>query len=109
MGAGRVVYQDLTRISMAIQTGEFFKNSVLISGLKKAIEKDKTIHVLGLLSPGGVHSHEDHIFALLEEAKRLGVTKMMIHPFLDGRDTPAKKCGAVATKIRSSLQNNEGS
>lgn len=101
MGAGRVVYQDLTRISLAIETGDFFNNPILVSEFQTAKEHNKTIHVLGLLSPGGVHSHEDHIFAVIEEAKRLGVKKIIIHPFLDGRDTPPKSAARSLQKLEA--------
>ena len=88
MGAGRIIYQDLTRISEDIKNGNFFQNSIIISALDKAKKTNRAVHVLGLLSPGGVHSHEDHIFALLQLANERGVPKVWIHPFLDGRDNP---------------------
>jgi len=88
IGAGRVVYQDYTKIEHAIETGEFFDNPVL----KKAIEigSRQALHVLGLVSPGGVHSHESQIHALLGMAARAGVKNLYVHAFLDGRDTPPK-------------------
>ena len=88
IGAGRVVYQDYTKIENAIETGEFQKNPVL----RKAIEvgRGAALHVLGLLSPGGVHSHEAQIFAMVEMAARAGVKNLYLHAFLDGRDTPPK-------------------
>jgi 2,3-bisphosphoglycerate-independent phosphoglycerate mutase len=88
IGAGRVVYQDYTKIEHAIETGEFFENPVL----KQAIEigSRKALHVLGLVSPGGVHSHESQIHALLGMAARRGVKNLYVHAFLDGRDTPPK-------------------
>lgn len=88
LGAGRVVYQDFTRITKAIEDGEFFENSVLVENMDKAIAKGKAIHVMGLLSPGGVHSHEDHIFAILKMAALRGAKEIYLHAFLDGRDTP---------------------
>lgn len=90
LGAGRVVYQDFTRVTKAIDDGDFFENSVLTENLDKAIEADKAIHVMGLLSAGGVHSHEDHIFALLKMAVKRGAKKLYLHAFLDGRDTPPR-------------------
>ncbi len=84
MGAGRIVYQDLTRIDTAIADGSFFQNDTLI----KALQAGKAVHIMGLLSPGGVHSHERHWFALLELAKQLKLSNLYLHPFLDGRDTP---------------------
>ncbi len=92
LGAGRVVYQDLTRVSRAIETGEFAANTVINNALDAA--KDGALHVLGLLSPGGVHSHEDHLFELIAHAAARGVTKIYLHAFLDGRDTPPKSAGA---------------
>lgn len=90
LGAGRVVYQDFTRISKAIEDGEFDENPVLVENVKKAVDQDKAVHVMGLMSPGGVHSHEDHIFAMLRLAAKLGATKLYLHAFLDGRDTPPR-------------------
>ncbi|NCP65783.1 MAG: 2,3-bisphosphoglycerate-independent phosphoglycerate mutase [Paraglaciecola sp.] len=88
LGAGRVVYQDFTRVTKAIADGDFFTNSVLVENMDKAISQNKAVHVMGLLSPGGVHSHEDHIFALLKMAAERGAKKLYLHAFLDGRDTP---------------------
>lgn len=90
IGAGRVVYQDLTRVSKDIADGEFEKNIVLIDGIKSAIAQNKAIHIMGLLSAGGVHSHEDHILAMIEMASKLGAKNIYLHAFLDGRDTPPK-------------------
>ncbi|MEP1445937.1 MAG: 2,3-bisphosphoglycerate-independent phosphoglycerate mutase [Paraglaciecola sp.] len=90
LGAGRVVYQDFTRVTKAIEDGEFYKNSILTDNLDKAIQADKAIHVMGLMSEGGVHSHQDHIFALLKLAAKRGATKIYLHAFLDGRDTPPR-------------------
>ena len=88
MGAGRIVYQDLTRITKAIEDGDFFENEELLAAVKNAKEKDSAIHFMGLLSPGGVHSHQNHLFGLLELAKRNGLKKVYVHCFMDGRDTP---------------------
>jgi len=88
LGAGRVVYQEFTRISRAIKTGSFFTNRTLTDAVDQAIENDKAIHILGLLSPGGVHSHEDHIHAMVKLAVQYGASKIYLHAFLDGRDTP---------------------
>ncbi len=87
IGAGRIVYQELTRISKSIKDGLFFENSVLKSTMLKAKEKHTTLHLMGLLSDGGVHSHQDHLFALLSMAQKLGLKNVYIHAFLDGRDT----------------------
>ncbi|MBU3003144.1 2,3-bisphosphoglycerate-independent phosphoglycerate mutase [Paraglaciecola arctica] len=90
LGAGRVVYQDFTRVTKAIEDGEFYENPILTNNLDKAIQADKAIHVMGLMSEGGVHSHQDHIFALLKLAAKRGATKLYLHAFLDGRDTPPR-------------------
>jgi len=87
IGAGRVIYQDLTLISEKIKSGEFFKNKVLLDAMNHVKEKQSKLHIFGLLSDGGVHSHLEHIYALLELAKREGLTKVYIHTFMDGRDT----------------------
>lgn len=88
MGAGRIVYQELTRISKSIQDGDFFENENLLAAVKNCQEKDSALHLMGLLSNGGVHSHIEHIFGILELAKRNGLKKVYLHAFLDGRDTP---------------------
>ena len=88
MGAGRVVYQELTRITKEIEDGDFFENEALLTAVKNAKENNSSIHFMGLLSDGGVHSHNTHLYALLELAKREGLQKVYVHCFLDGRDTP---------------------
>jgi len=86
IGAGRIVYQDLTRISKDIREGGFFNNPTLLGAVRHAKEKDRKLHLYGLVSDGGVHSHIDHLFALLELAKREGLSDVCVHAFLDGRD-----------------------
>ncbi len=88
MGAGRIVYQELTRITKEIQDGDFFKNEALLAAVKNAKENNSSLHFMGLLSDGGVHSHNTHLYGLLELAKREGLEKVYVHCFLDGRDTP---------------------
>jgi len=88
MGAGRIVYQDLTRITKEIEDGDFFRNEALLAAVENCKKHDSTLHMYGLVSPGGVHSHLTHIYGLLELAKRQGLTKVYVHCFLDGRDTP---------------------
>ena len=88
IGAGRVVFQDLPRISRAIEDGSFFENEAYIEAMDDCKERDGALHVFGLLSDGGVHSHITHIFALLEMAKRRGLSRVFVHCFLDGRDVP---------------------
>ena len=101
LGAGRIVYQDFTRITKAIQDKEFQSNSTLVNAVENAVSNNKAIHVFGLLSPGGVHSHEDHIFAMLEMAAEKGATKVYLHAFLDGRDTPPRSAEASLTKAQA--------
>ena len=86
IGAGRIVYQSLTRINKSIQDGDFFTNEVLLDAMKHVKEHDSALHLMGLLSDGGVHSHYKHLFALLKLAKEQGVEKVYVHAFLDGRD-----------------------
>ena len=88
MGAGRIVYQELTRITKEIQDGTFFENPALLEAVENCKKNDSALHMYGLLSDGGVHSHNMHLYALLELAKRHGLSKVYVHCFLDGRDTP---------------------
>lgn len=101
IGAGRVINQDLTRINLDIQSGNFFSNPVLKNTIEQTIENDKTLHIMGLLSPGGIHSHEEHFYSLLELAARLGAKKVFIHPFLDGRDTPPQSATSSLSSLMS--------
>ena len=88
MGAGRIVYQELTRITKEIEDGTFFENEALVEAMENAKKNDSAVHFFGLLSDGGVHSHITHMYGILEMAKRYGITKVYLHAFLDGRDTP---------------------
>ncbi len=88
MGAGRVVYQELTRITKEIEDGEFFKNEALLQAVNNCKENNSDLHLFGLLSDGGVHSHNTHMYGILELAKREGLKNVYLHAFLDGRDTP---------------------
>ena len=90
LGAGRVVYQEFTRVSRAIRTGSFFTNQTLTDAVDLAINTHKSLHIMGLLSNGGVHSHEDHIQAMAKLAVERGAKQVYLHAFLDGRDTPPK-------------------
>ncbi len=87
MGAGRIVYQDLTRITKSIQDGDFFENPAFVEAVENCKKNNSTLHMYGLLSDGGVHSHNTHLYGLLELAKRAGLTDVCVHCFLDGRDT----------------------
>lgn len=88
LGAGRIVYQELTRITKEIQDGSFFENAALLAAIDNCKRNNSALHFFGLLSDGGVHSHNTHLYALLELAKRHGLEKVYVHAFLDGRDTP---------------------
>ena len=88
IGAGRIVYQELTRITKAIQDGDFFENEALKAAMTSAKENGKALHLVGLLSNGGVHSHNSHLYGLLEMAKRMGLTEVYVHAIMDGRDVP---------------------
>ena len=88
MGAGRIVYQELTRITKSIQDGDFFKNEEFLAAVENCKKNDSALHLFGLLSNGGVHSHNSHLYGLLELAKKAGLTKVYIHCFMDGRDVP---------------------
>ena len=90
LGSGRVVYQEFTRVSRSIKTGSFFKNKTLTDAVDLAITNGRAVHILGLLSAGGVHSHEAHIHAMVELAVKRGAQKVYLHAFLDGRDTPPR-------------------
>ena len=88
IGAGRIIYQDLTRITKAIQDGDFFENKALLTAMENCKKNGSDLHLWGLLSDGGVHSHNTHLYGLLEMAKKQGLTNVFVHAFLDGRDTP---------------------
>ena len=88
IGSGRIVYQELTRITKAIEDGDFFENEALMKAMKNAKENNTSLHLMGLLSDGGVHSHIGHLKGLLEFAKKEGLQKVYVHAFMDGRDVP---------------------
>ena len=104
LGAGRVVYQSLTRIDKDIEEGEFYENEVLVQAAKLAASSETALHVLGLMSPGGIHSHEDQIMAALELARQRGVRKLYLHAFLDGRDTPPRSALASLQRAEAFFQ-----
>jgi 2,3-bisphosphoglycerate-independent phosphoglycerate mutase len=105
IGSGRIVDQEFTRITRAVEDGRFYNNEILNAAFKSAAENNKAVHLLGLLSPGGVHSHEDHIFALMELAAKCNVKTLYLHAFLDGRDTPPKS--AVESIHKAQLKMKE--
>lgn len=101
LGAGRIVYQQITRIDKAIMDGDFFENAAYCAAIDKAIAADKAVHILGLLSPGGVHSHQDHIFAMVKMAQQRGAKRIYVHPILDGRDTPPRSAEAYLAELQT--------
>jgi 2,3-bisphosphoglycerate-independent phosphoglycerate mutase len=100
LGSGRVIYQDLTLINKSIADGSFFQNPVLLQALRKAQELNSAIHILGLLSPGGVHSHEEQIFAMVKLSAQQKNQNIYVHAFLDGRDTPPRSALASITALQ---------
>ena len=104
LGAGRVVYQEFTRVSRAIRTGSFFNNQTLTDAVDLAIKTDKSLHIMGLLSDGGVHSHEDHIQAMAKLAVERGAKNVFLHAFLDGRDTPPKSAETSLSAMEQTFQ-----
>jgi 2,3-bisphosphoglycerate-independent phosphoglycerate mutase len=103
LGAGRVVYQNLTRIDKDIADGSFVSNPVLTAAVDTSIQKDSALHVFGLLSPGGIHSHEDQIVAMLELALARGAKQVFFHAFLDGRDTPPRSALSSLLRVETLL------
>ncbi|HEY4555338.1 MAG TPA: 2,3-bisphosphoglycerate-independent phosphoglycerate mutase, partial [Lysobacter sp.] len=104
LGAGRIVYQDLTRIDAAIEDGSFFGNAELRAACTAVQETGRTLHVMGLLSPGGVHSHETHIWAMLKLAQQMGVQNVVVHAFLDGRDMPPRSARPSLEALQAACQ-----
>ena len=104
MGAGRIVYQDLTKITKSIQDGDFFDNEALLAACRNAKENDSALHMFGLVSDGGVHSHNSHIYGLLELAKKQGIEKVYVHCFLDGRDTPPSSGKGYVENLAAKMQ-----
>jgi 2,3-bisphosphoglycerate-independent phosphoglycerate mutase len=104
MGAGRIVYQDLTKITKAIQDGDFFENKALLAACENVKANDSSLHLMGLVSDGGVHSHNEHIYGLLELAKRQGIEKVYVHCFLDGRDTPPASGKGYVEELEAKMQ-----
>lgn len=103
IGAGRIVYQDLTKITKAIQDGDFFTNPALIKAMDNAVNNDKNLHLFGLLSTGGVHSHITHVYALIKMAKERGVKNTFVHCFLDGRDTDPKSGAGFVADLQAEI------
>ena len=104
MGAGRIVYQELTRITKEIQDGTFFENPALVKAVENCRKNGSALHLMGLLSDGGVHSHNTHLYALLELARRHGLEKVFVHCFLDGRDTPPASGREYAEALNKEME-----
>lgn len=105
LGAGRIVYQSMTRIEQAVADGSFFSNTAYTTAIDKAVNAGKAVHIMGLLSPGGVHSHENHIHAMVQLAAQRGVKQLYVHAFLDGRDTPPRSALPSLQKLNAVLTN----
>lgn len=104
LGAGRVVYQEILRIARAVETGEFFNNKTLTGPVDQAIANDKAVHIMGLLSDGGVHSHMDHLKAMVRLAVERGAKKVYLHAFLDGRDTAPVSAKQYITEMETAFE-----
>jgi 2,3-bisphosphoglycerate-independent phosphoglycerate mutase len=104
IGSGRVIYQDLVRLNKAAANGDFAKNQAFQTAFANVKTHDSSLHIMGLLSPGGVHSHQDHIFALIRAAAQNGVKKIFVHAFTDGRDVMPESCGESFTKLAKICQ-----
>lgn len=103
IGAGRIVYQELTRITKSIEDGDFFENPELKTAMQNCLEKGTALHLMGLLSSGGVHSHNTHLYALVEMAHRMGVKNVWVHCFLDGRDVPPQSGKDFVQELQNKL------
>ena len=103
IGAGRTVFQSLPKITKSIEDGDFFENPVLLDAMDAAGKPGQSLHLMGLVSPGGVHSHTDHLLALVRLAKRRGVGRVYVHTFLDGRDTPPRSAQGYLAELEESL------
>lgn len=104
IGAGRIVYQELTRISKSIEDGDFYENHALLEGIEHCKKNNGALHLMGLLSDGGVHSHNTHLYALLRLAKKHGLEKVYVHAFLDGRDTSPSSGGAYMAQLEEKMR-----
>ncbi len=103
LGAGRIVYQDITRITKSVRDGDFFKNPALMTAMATAVKNHSALHLMGLLSDGGVHSHINHILAMFDMARAQGLSRVFFHAFLDGRDTPPSSALAYIEQLEKHL------
>ena len=104
MGAGRIVYQELTRITKSIQDGDFFEIPEFLQAVENCRQNGSALHLFGLVSDGGVHSHNTHIYGLLDLAKRNGLEKVFVHCFLDGRDTPPASGKSFVAELEEKMK-----
>ena len=104
IGAGRTVYQNLTKVTKSTSDGDFFENAAFVTAIDKAVAANKAVHIMGLASPGGVHSHDSHIEAAIELAAKRGATEILVHAFLDGRDTPPRSAEATLAKYEATYE-----
>ncbi|MGN1083902.1 MAG: 2,3-bisphosphoglycerate-independent phosphoglycerate mutase, partial [Lachnospiraceae bacterium] len=104
IGAGRIVYQMLVKISKSIKDGDFFENKALVAAMENCKKNHSALHLMGLLSPGGVHSHMEHLYGLVEMAKRNGLEKVYVHCFLDGRDVPPSSAAEYMEEAAAKLK-----
>ncbi len=104
IGAGRIVYQELTRISKSIKDGDFFSNEAFLNAIANCKKNNSALHLMGLLSDGGVHSHNTHLYGLLELAKKEGLTEVYVHGFLDGRDVPPSSAKSYVEQLCEKMQ-----
>jgi len=104
LGSGRVIYQDITRIDKSVKDGDFFSNKILSDAVEHALANGSSLHLIGLLSDGGVHSHIEHLSALLEMAKNAGLENVFVHAFLDGRDVPPRCAGEYITRTEDMMR-----
>ena len=109
MGAGRIVYQELTRITKSIQDGDFFDVPEFLQAVENCRKNDSALHLWGLVSDGGVHSHNTHIYGLLELARRNGLDKVYVHCFLDGRDTPPASGKGYVEELEAKMKEDRKS
>src|SRR5690625_2682104 len=104
IGAGRIVYQSLTRVNLSIKNGDFFEIDAFVKSMQHAKDNNKALHLLGLLSDGGGHSHINHLFALSELAKKMGLEKVYVHAFLDGRDVGPQTAGRYIEQTEAKMK-----
>ena len=104
IGAGRIIYQDLTKITKSIEEGDFFSNQELVNAIENCKKNGSKLHIFGLLSDGGVHSHVRHLYAILELAKRKDFEDVYVHCFLDGRDTPPASAENYIVELEKKME-----